>query len=406
MVPPSLASADLQPLWAAIRARLERRDGTSLGRIVLPTMPSAGRLTLTTLLGKPPGKTLDLAALESALLRIGVGQTLADSLAVLGFAVSPEPQARRDERRRAVEARREVRAAVEAWPDDWRGDWVDQTVRAGIFRGLDASEAVRLAASVRRLLDRVDQLGSDGPHAGGATPLSRVDLAAGLFGDAHTLDAGTRLEAAAARALGLRFDSARRAEVWEHAGVHLDLTSAPVLTWRLPVAPHCRLAPVIAAATDAGLPLHLSQFALRRYAIKLPPGSEVLVVENPRIVEAAAQRNSSTSILSINGNPSTAARLALTQLIAADARLHYHGDFDAPGLAICGRMHSLGLRPWRMTARDYEAAVAEAHAAGIALPHSTDSAPPTPWDPALRAAFDRHRLIVHEERLLATLLAG
>ena len=70
-----------------------------------------------------------------------------------------------------------------------------------------------------------------------AVPRSRVDLAASVLGSAHALDRGTRVEAATTRALAHVAGRADARTLWEQAGVHLDLTSGPVLTWNLPVVP-------------------------------------------------------------------------------------------------------------------------------------------------------------------------
>src|SRR5690606_14644784 len=128
------------------------------------------------------------------------------------------------------------------------------------------------------------------------TPISRVDLAARVLGSAHALDTGTRVEAAVARALSYQAGPADHRDLWAQAGVHLDLTSAPALTWALPLVRDAALAEVCAAAREAGVPLHLSRFALERHPIGVERGSTVLVVENPRLVEAAAQLRCATSV--------------------------------------------------------------------------------------------------------------
>jgi uncharacterized protein (TIGR02679 family) len=192
-----------------------------------------------------------------------------------------------------------------------------------------------------------------------------------------------------------------------------DLVSAPVLTWglrgsgtsgRSDLADRAGLSGLCTEALDLGIPLHLSQMALRTHPVTVPRGADVLVAENPRIVEAAAQMAVPFAVVALNGNPAGAARLLLDQLLACGADLRYHGDFDAAGLGICHRMHRLGLTPWRMDRVSYGEAVAAAIAAGDQLPIDARPAPETPWDPALREVFDRVRLVVHEERLLPGLL--
>jgi hypothetical protein len=58
-----------------------------------------------------------------------------------------------------------------------------------------------------------------------------------------------------------------------------------------------------------------------------------------------------------------------------------------------------------MTADDYRQAIQAADADAVTLPRHDGSAPPTPWDPGLRVAFQQRRSVVHEERLLDELLA-
>lgn len=176
--------------------------------------------------------------------------------------------------------------------------------------------------------------------------------------------------------------------------------------WRLPLRGSSGLFPLTDQATELGVPVHLTQLALRRHPVAVEPGTVILVAENPRVAEAAAQTGSPTAVVAANGNPSGAVRLLLRQLLDSGAELRYHGDFDAAGLAMCARMAALGLTPWRMGEADYLAALEEADRAGVELPLDPAAPGPTPWDPSLRDAFDHHRRVVHEERLLPELLGG
>lgn len=194
------------------------------------------------------------------------------------------------------------------------------------------------------------------------------------------------------------------ADPWSAAGVHRDLVSGPVLTWNLPLAADSALGRLSGTATELGVPLHLTQLALLRYPVELTAGATVLVVENPRVVEAAAQRRARRAVMTTNGNPSVAATLLIKQLVTAGARVRYHGDFDAAGLVICARLAALGAIPWRMTVHHYRAALVEAEHEGVSLPLDPTAAPPTPWDPPLQQVFDAARRVVHEERLLDQLL--
>lgn len=397
-VPPSLTAPVLDAVWDRARERLERRGEDNRGRIRLPELTSNARLALAALVGRPIGATIDLATLEKALAMLGVGDDLAVALARLGHPVSAEPARRRAERQTGRAARAAARAAAMAWPEPWAETWIDEVIRAGVLRGMDVGRAVEVVAAVRTVLDRLAERGGvdDAPR------LARVELAADLFGSAHALDPGTRIEAAATRALGHRLGTAEPRELWERAGAHLDLTSGPALTWRLPVT--STLGALVREASALRVPLHLTQFMLKEHPVAVSTGADILVVENPRVVEAAVQMDVPGSLVATNGNPSGAVQMLLDQLLASGATLRYHGDFDTPGLTLCARMARLGLVPWRMDTARYLDAVAEAEAAQVELPVDEQPSPPTPWDPELCAAFDRTRLVVHEERLLPALL--
>lgn len=395
-VPASLRSPELDGLWMLARARLEARGSDGRGRLRLPMLSSPTRLVLKALVGRSVGKTVDLALLEAGLVRLGIGDDLATALAALGHGVSVEPARGRAERAARQEARRVVRAAASEWPEKWATEWIDEIIRAGILRDFDQAQAVYLLRQVRAVLDQLEQ---DRP-----APIGRVDLAARVLGSAHALDTGTRVEKAVARALAHKIGPADRRDLWAQAGVHFDLTSAPALTWALPLTSDCALDCVAAAAWDAGIPLHLSRLALEAYPARVPRDCRILVVENPRLVEAAAQTRAATPVISTNGQPSSTVLLLLTQLSDAGAELRYHGDFDTAGFAICERLTRLGLVPWQMTAGDYLAALSTADAEGAVLPTESEVPGRTPWDPSLREVFERERRIVHQERLIHELL--
>jgi len=117
-----------------------------------------------------------------------------------------------------------------------------------------------------------------------------------------------------------------------------------VLTWALPVLGAGGVADAVRAMTAAGLPMQLSVLALRAWPLTVASGKPVLVVENPRLVEAAAQRRLAAAVLCTNGNPTTAPSLAIAALRSCGAQLRYHGDgdIDAPGLAMTGRARDAG----------------------------------------------------------------
>lgn len=401
MTPPSLLGPDLAPLWEAVRQRLERRGSTARGRLRVPPLSTLGRHRLSSLLDRTLTATVDLTELELALAKVGAGTDLVAVLTSVGHAMSFDGEHRRRDRQVRRAAREAARAAVADWTESWAAVWIEEAVQTGLLRGLDVHDAIALVASVRRCLDAVQ--GSDPPQ-------SRVDLAAAVLGDAHALDPGTRLGPAVMRALRQRHatelhDDTDRT-VWDRAGVPTDSVSAPVLTWNLPVDPGTALASMIAEASSFGVVTHLSAMALRSYPVVVAAGTDVLVTENPRVVEAAAQRRSPCCVVSTNGNPSMAVRLLLAQLLRSGADVRYHGDFDAAGLSICRRMMEIGLAPWKMDTASYERAVAAAAAERVELPIDPSDPGPTPWDESLREAFQASRRVVHEERLLDELLGN
>jgi hypothetical protein len=81
-------------------------------------------------------------------------------------------------------------------------------------------------------------------------------------------------------------------------------------------------------------------------------------------------------------------------------------DFDWAGLRIAGAVIArCGAVPWRFGAVDYEAAVGSFAGPSDALPRLGGAPAASPWDPALAAAMAARGVAVHEETVIATLLA-
>lgn len=132
-----------------------------------------------------------------------------------------------------------------------------------------------------------------------------------------------------------------------------------------------------------------------------PAGTtQVLVCENPRVVEAMAEKAiPGWSAVCTAGEPNLVVDRVLAALAAGGADLRYHGDFDWPGIAIANRaMARFGAIPWCMTTEDYVAAV-RADAPVLGTPTATPA-----WDPELGAAMRHHDRAVHEESVLAQLI--
>lgn len=393
-VPESLRQPSLAPLWAAARRQVDRNGAAHRGTVATPDIAPSASLALQSLLGRPLRRRVALADLEEALVARAVGHDLDDALTKLGHPPSPHAAIRHETSARRAAARLALDAAVGGWPEPWARAWAEGIRRAGLIADLPAAEVTRLANEVRRLLDR----------PAGST--SRTELAAQLFGSAHALDPGTRRAALVTHALRQLVGALDGRELWEAAGILPDQVSAPALTWRLPAHGEGPIAQQIRDANIGQVPLHLSLYAIRRFPVVVPAATPVFVVENPRIVEAAAEQRVPACVVAGNGNPSTAVTTLLGQLRGAGARLLYHGDFDTPGIAICSRMHQAGLEPWRMGGRDYLAALRRADETSTDLAHDTAECVDTPWDPSLADAFRADRRIVHEELIVGDLLAA
>jgi len=393
-VPASLLEPSLNALWAGARRRLDR-GATGRATVARPALDQAGTLALTSLLGGPPAARVPLDALEVALVRRAVGTDLDDALARLGHPPRAEAIRRRERAARRADAHAALAHSVGAWPEAWATGWAEDVRRRGLVGDLDPAAVVGLVGGVRRLLDRAP-----------AADVGRTELAAQLYGSAHALDPGTRRAALTVLALRQVVGPLDGRELWEAAGIVPDRVSAPALTWRLPVVGVSPLDRQVRVATEGGLPVHITLLALRRHRLTVPAASRVFVVENPRLVEAAMERQLSACVVAGNGNPSTAVTELVSQLRSGGADIRYHGDFDAPGIAICARMHAAGVRPWRMAAADYAAALAQAEATDLALDVDTRDCADTPWDPELARAFRTDGRIIHEELLADELLAA
>ena len=414
-VPKSLLIPGLQPVWASARKHLDKHGPQRRGRVTLPRLDPASELALKSILGRATGR-LDLEQLESALIDLRIGDDLSDALTRLGHPPSAEAAQRRAVRARSTAAREALRGSMASWPEPWAADWAEDLVRSGLLGGLDGNNVKALVHGVRRLLDFLDRadpqpavrarpsdrLGRHEPPRPVESPVaSRTELAASLFGSSHALDTGTKLASFVSRALRHRLgEDLEGRELWESAGIQRDRVSAPALVWAVRASGDSPLDRLLRIAAEGGLPVHVSLLAMQRHPVTVPAGTPVLVVENPRLVEAAAERRLRCGVVATNGNPATAVTALLRQLLDSGASAWYHGDFDAAGIAICRRMHQLGCKAWMMDASDYENAISLARGNRVHLEHDTRGCGPTPWDPRLEAAFEDRRLKVHEEFVL------
>lgn len=400
-LPSWLADPALGPVWLQIRERLERQDLEPRGHLVLTGLDRAGRHAVGNLLGRVV--VTDRARVElPALDELVRHRTALPGLAAAAAAATGRPLVDRRAQRRTADAGRQVPyvrlrehldaagLVAPAWVDDWVRD-----VRAS---GLLVRTRVHpdVLVTAWRVLARL------GP------PVNRTDLAAEVTRDAHALDDGTALAQLVLRALGARSGApfpasgpARRA-MWEAHGVMLDAVSATCLTVGLRPAATTPAAARLRAAADSGDPVHVTAWDLRRGALGSLAERVVLVCENPRVLEAVCEvHGAGVPIVCANGQPNGVTLAVLSTLAEAGAVLRYHGDFDWPGVAIANRLlGQIGAQPWLMQVHDY---LAGAQPGG--LPLGGQWVEPA-WDSELGAAMRHHGVAVHEEAVLAQLLAA
>jgi uncharacterized protein (TIGR02679 family) len=279
----------------------------------------------------------------------------------------------------------------------WGEAWLAGVRRSGLLtRAAEPVQSARQAATVLTEL-----------LPPGSVATSRTELAARLTGSAHGLDDGMIVAQLVLRALALDTGceppttAGGRRDLWERYGVNADTVSSTCLVLGVladgdqPVAQRLRL------AAQAGDPVHITPRDLR--SIRLARHERVLVCENPRVLEAMADRfGGDVPAVCTSGQPRLVTMEVLRQLGRAGAVLQYHGDFDWPGVAIANRLIAeVGAQPLLMGAADYQAAARSGQTAldlhGVPVSAS--------WDPALTTAMGRLGVAVHEEAVLGDLLA-
>ncbi len=401
MIPDSLRDPQMSPVWAAARARLDRDDQVQ-SRFIQPELNPHNRHCLTGLLGREPTKRIALAAIESALVERGIGHDLDEALSRLGYPPSPKAVERMAENARISGVRDAINTQTASWPEPWGGQWAKTVMRSGLLSDVGGEETSRLAHRVRMILDLLD----DNPDA----VFSRCELAARLYGSSHALDGNQKLYRLVEHALRLRSErtdlSGRK--LFEHVGIEHSLVGAPVLTWAVPAIGDTPLDRQIRVANQGGTPLHINLYTLRKYRVSVPSGTKVLVVENPRLVEAAAQRHLSACVIASSGTPTTAVTTLLRQIADSDAGIWFHTDFDKGGFRIGNFWHASGYEPWMMAHTDYLSAVSASARAGLNLPVDTtpESCGEPAWDRSLRPAYQVECLEVHEEVVSDAVLDG
>jgi uncharacterized protein (TIGR02679 family) len=389
---------------AALRARLRRRlaaNGPAQALVLTRLLPHERR-ALEGLLGlrtRSAGSLrVSLSELDAVLTGAGLATSLRHALEQLD---GPIP---------------DLAAERHARDETWRAVFSSVTA-PGLLRLLTDNATLGLVKRLARgrpehaqvLLANVERVLAHLPASG----IPRSQLATYALEDAHALDAGNPTATLVIAALRCNSADAlhdeepldheaqpeeTEREVWASVGVLVNELAAPALLLNVPAAADSTLGVILERAREHGLPLHLSLHNLLRAAPRWQvQDRDLFVCENPNLVAIAADRLGAACapLVCTDGMPSASQRTLLSQLAAHGARLHYHGDFDWPGIRIANFvLRSHGARPWRMGSGDYIGKRGRA-LAGVPVQAS--------WDLGLCAAMEAGGYALEEEAV-ATLL--
>ncbi len=411
-----LGGPDRSRLRQRLRRCYERSDGS--GRVStalrLDGLATDEVTLLASLMGRQArhGATtiaIDLAAIDAALRRAGLGSSLRDALERLDGPIVCRAEA-------LAAASQRWNAVVAQLGNARLAAWLSTPSGLGLLKRLarqDIEHAAGLCNRAARVLDAL-------PAAG--TP--RAALAARILGDAHALDSGAPTATmvlatlrhadrsavirgglpsdcdtnAGATDSGRRHsetaqgnvDTERDRHVWARAGVLVNELARPVLLLNMP------LASGDVWGGGAGEPAYMSLRALLRSPPPFAVASKMIsICENANVVAMVADRLGAAAapLVCTDGMPAAAQRTLLQTLHGAGARFRYHGDFDWAGLRIASTVMDIcGAVPWRFTSAHYEASIARFSGAQLAGP-----AAPSPWDDRLGKLMRQHRIGIAEE---------
>ena len=435
-----LAQPALARLWDGLRERLQRNGLAIRGRLVIAEPSHAERQALGLLMGRAYSSAAVSIALPELDERLRSGAAECGLTAVVAELRGPltnrpaGQDARRSARQQAFAAAQDALTAAAMDDTPWATPWLAEIRKGGTLSRLGPERAARLMTQavdvLSPLLSGAGPSGTGEAHAelrGSPEPDTaaaegrggdrlgrghgRGELAERVTGTAHGLDDDTLLAKvvlrALARARGVETPQNARArrELWEAAGVATDRVSSTVLTYGLAPLGEDWPARLLRERAHAAAETHLTMRDLRRMEWQLPPGTEVFVCENPRVIEAAADAGCRRWLVCTAGNPATIVQVLLDELIAAGARLAYRGDFDWAGVAIANRIFSrYDARPWRLSATDYEEHTAAARDRGTPLRPLSGPPVEATWDAELSPAMSALGLAIQEESALELIL--
>jgi uncharacterized protein (TIGR02679 family) len=407
-----LGGDHLAPLRKRLRKRFERGPlSGNVDRFRISNLTTDEHAALASLLGRSVrfsgSMQVDVLAVNASLKRAGIAVSLRQALEEIDGPILHTETLRRE-----LEAAWSKVVADCVHPG--LAEFLNMPAGIGLVKRLSQSNpqsAARLCCDVESVLRYLP-----------ANGMTRAQLAADALGDAHALDNGrpvTTIVLAVWRDVVAplqefedlqpvfpdggnvqrKIIDERARNVWARAGVLVNELARPALLLNLPVKDNLR------GVHDPGEPSYASlRFLLRTPSAWAVAGRDVFVCENPNVLAIAADQlgERCAPMVCTEGMPAAAQRTVLNQLAHAGARLHYHGDFDWPGLRIGNHVvREYGARPWRFGAAEYIAAVQSAARPGRAL---SGAETVSMWDEALTPAMQMHRLVIAEESVASSLL--
>jgi uncharacterized protein (TIGR02679 family) len=395
-----LGAPELGWLVDRIRIRLERGEPVD-GTVTLVGATAEQRRAAARLLGRTAGRgtslSIPLPEVDAALRRAGIETGLRAAVETVSGPVRDRAAERATEVRRfqdVLDAARRSQLAARAW----HVTWLDEISRDGTLTRLVRQGQGQLVAQATAVLERLPA-GPDEPA------VLLPALAEAVTGDTSAL-AATPLAGLVLRALALREDvpvpadpEAERA-LWTAAGAVGDDLASQVLVLNVRAA-GAALGSWLTEAAEAGEPFRVTLHQLTVMPI-MPLAIDLRVCENPAVLRAAAAQLGADSapLVCTEGEPSVACYRLLQAAVATGTRIHWHSDFDWPGLrSTAAAIRRLGAAPWLMGADDYRAGLAAS-----SEPLKGPSAE-SPWDTRLASLMQASGKAVTEDRLLLALLA-
>jgi uncharacterized protein (TIGR02679 family) len=395
-----LGPPELRWLIDRIRIRLERGEPVD-GTVTLVGATAEQRRAAARLLGRAMGHSTSLSVplpeVDAALRRAGLAPDLRAAVEALAGPVRDPAAARATEVTRVREALSAARRSRLA-PSEWHIAWLDEISRDGSLTRLVRQGQGHLLAQAAAVLERLPE-GPDEPA------VLLPALAEVVTGDPRAL-AATPLAGLVLRALAFREKVpgpagplAERA-LWTAAGVATDDLASQVLVLNVRAAGE-RLGGWLTEAAEAGEPFRVTLRQLTTMPI-MPLAIDLRVCENPAVLRAAAGHLGADSapLVCTEGEPSVACCRLLRAAVATGTRIHWHSDFDWPGLRMtAAAIRRLDAAPWLMGAGDYRASLT------AGTEPLRGPAAESPWDSGLAQLMQATGRAVPEDRLLPALLA-